>query len=189
VAVNVSARQIMAPGFADVVKSALNTAGTGPERLQLELTESLYLADATAAGAVLNELHKSGVKLSLDDFGTGYSSLAYLEDFCFDSLKIDQTFTAGMVDKRNTRAIVAAVIQLAHALQITVVAEGVETERQLATLSHLGCDRAQGHLFSPALLTEDFNRHILDAAHGEPIRLRHQLAATRRLSNAGRQPK
>ena len=182
VAINVSARQLMAPGFVDLVKSSLDTTGTDPESLHLEVTESLLLADGPRARAVLNQLKESGVKLSLDDFGTGYSSLAYLEEFCFDILKIDQTFTAGVVDKRNTRAIVAAVVQLAHALQLTVVAEGVETEEQLATLSQLDCERAQGHLFSRALLNEDFHRHILDRADDEPIRLLHPRSRVAALS-------
>jgi diguanylate cyclase (GGDEF)-like protein len=170
VAVNVSARQLMARGFVDTVKTVLSATGTDSASLHLEVTESVFLEDAPTARTVLNELRRLGVKLSLDDFGTGYSSLAYLEEFRFDIIKIDQTFTAGMVDKRSTRAIVAAVIELAHALDLAVVAEGVETEAQLAELNRLGSDRAQGHLFSPALLPEDFDRQILEATDF-PIRL------------------
>lgn len=171
VAINVSAPQLMESGFVDVVRSALTATSTIPQSLHLEVTETLFLRDAEKARAVLTELRELGVKLSLDDFGTGYSSLAYLEEFSFDSIKVDRTFTASVVDKRNTRAIVAAVIQLAHALQLTVIAEGVETEEQLDTVNQLGSDQAQGYFFSPALLVEDFDRRILDPAPDVPVRL------------------
>jgi diguanylate cyclase (GGDEF)-like protein len=171
VAINVSPRQLMAGGFVDTVTAALSATGTDPTSLHLEVTESVFLEDAAKARTVLNELRRLGVKLALDDFGTGYSSLAYLEEFPFDIIKIDQTFTAGLVEKRGTRAIVAAVIELAHALELDVIAEGVENEAQLAELSELGSDRAQGHLFSPALLPEEFSRQILGSATEIPIRL------------------
>jgi diguanylate cyclase (GGDEF)-like protein len=171
VAVNVSPSQLMATGFVETVEAALNATRISPSSLHLEVTESVFLEDAAAARTVLSDLRQLGVKLALDDFGTGYSSLAYLEEFRFDIIKIDQTFTAGMVDKRSTQAIVAAVIELAHALDLAVVAEGVETEAQLAKLSELGSDQAQGHLFSPALLRDEFDRVILGSAKGTPIRL------------------
>jgi EAL domain-containing protein (putative c-di-GMP-specific phosphodiesterase class I) len=114
----------------------------------------------------LSELKELGVGLALDDFGTGYSSLGYLKRFPFDVVKIDRGFISDMAKDFATRAIVSAVIELAHALDLFVVAEGVETESQLLQVMELGADRAQGHFFSAPLLRDDLHEQILAA--GEP---------------------
>jgi EAL domain-containing protein (putative c-di-GMP-specific phosphodiesterase class I) len=148
VEVNVSARQIDDPRIVDTVERILDTTGLPAECLTLEITESALMEDASSALGILLALKELGVLLAIDDFGTGYSSLGYLQRFPLDILKIDQSFVETLgVDSRGD-TIVAAVINLAHALGLQVVAEGVETTQQLEILRSLGCDLAQGFLFS-----------------------------------------
>jgi diguanylate cyclase (GGDEF)-like protein len=147
VEVNLSAVQVESDELVPTVESILATTGMPPEQLTLEITESALMRDADAALQVLTALKSLGVSLAVDDFGTGYSSLSYLRRFPLDLLKVDKSFVDELEDERG-RAIVAAVIELAHALGLRVVAEGVETEAQLAALAELGCDQAQGFLFA-----------------------------------------
>jgi diguanylate cyclase (GGDEF)-like protein/PAS domain S-box-containing protein len=158
--VNLSARQIDHPEIVSTVESILQATGLPPEHLTLEITESALMRDANSALQVLRALKSVGVSLAIDDFGTGYSSLSYLQRFPLDVLKVDKSFVDELGEDQGTE-IVAAVINLAHALGLHVVAEGVETERQLGALQQLGCDFAQGYLFSrpvPASeLTESFS--------------------------------
>ncbi|HUP87485.1 MAG TPA: EAL domain-containing protein [Acidimicrobiales bacterium] len=149
VSVNVSARQFDAAIVA-VVDQAIQSTGVDPRLLCLEVTESVLMTDTSSALRVLRELKVLGISISVDDFGTGYSSLAYLKRFPIDELKIDRAFVSGLgVDPEDT-AIVAAVVAMAHALDIEVVAEGVETSDQLRRLRSLGSDMAQGFLFARA---------------------------------------
>jgi diguanylate cyclase (GGDEF)-like protein/PAS domain S-box-containing protein len=151
VEVNVSARQIDDHRIVDTVERILDTTGLPAEYLTLEITESALMEDASSALGILLALKELGVLLAIDDFGTGYSSLGYLQRFPLDILKIDQSFVETLgVDSRGD-TIVAAVINLAHALGLQVVAEGVETTQQLQILRSLGCDLAQGFLFSRPL--------------------------------------
>ena len=147
VSVNVSARQF-GPGLVDVITGALSASGAEPQALCVEVTESLLMDDVEASVAILLELAGLGVALSIDDFGTGYSSLAHLKRFSLDELKIDKSFIDGLGRDANDSAIVAAVIALAHALDLSVVAEGVETAEQLQRLRTLGCEQAQGYFFA-----------------------------------------
>ena len=147
-AVNVSARQLMTPGFIRTVLQVLESTDTDPHRLILEVTESVFMQDCDAALRVLSELKGMGVRLALDDFGTGYSSLTYLQRFRVDIVKIDQSFIANLGRGAASRTIVAAVVQLAHGLGMTVVAEGVETVEQHQEVTDLRCDYAQGFYFS-----------------------------------------
>jgi EAL domain-containing protein (putative c-di-GMP-specific phosphodiesterase class I) len=117
-----------------------------PELLGLDITESVLLEEVDSAAETLGALKDLGVRLAIDDFGTGSSSLTYLRRFPFDELKIERTFTMGLGESAADTAIVAATIDMAHALGMVVAAEGVETEEQLAALRELGCDRAQGFL-------------------------------------------
>jgi EAL domain-containing protein (putative c-di-GMP-specific phosphodiesterase class I) len=117
----------------------------------LEITETLLLEDPMLTASLLTELRGLGVRLSIDDFGTGYSSLAYLRRFPVDCLKIDRSFVSGLDADRDSRPIAGAIVEMAHALGLRVVAEGVETPGQLEALVDLGCDAAQGFLFAPAL--------------------------------------
>ena len=148
VEVNLSARQIDDPGIVATIEEILARTGLPPEHLTLEITESALMRDAAAALVVLRALKGLGVLLAIDDFGTGYSSLSYLQRFPLDILKVDRMFVQELESDSGGREIVSAVISLAHALGLEVVAEGVETERQLEILRSLECDFAQGFLFS-----------------------------------------
>ncbi len=171
VTVNVSPYQVMAPGFEATVKHVLETTGTDPASIFLEVTESAFLEDGPRAFAVLKQTRDLGVGLILDDFGTGYSSLNYLRLFPFDILKIDRVFMDDLDEDPSTRTIVAAIIDLAHGLQLSVVAEGIETQRQLAEVVELGADRAQGFYLCHPLLVDEMDQRVLAPAHGAPIRL------------------
>jgi diguanylate cyclase (GGDEF)-like protein/PAS domain S-box-containing protein len=148
VSVNLSARQLSRPDLVDAVAHALEDSGLNPDRLWLEITESVLMEDADTAVAALERLRALGVHLCVDDFGTGYSSLAYLRRFPVDALKVDQSFVAGLGQDPEDSAIVEAVVSMAHSLHLSVVAEGVETEEQLARLRDLGCELAQGFYFA-----------------------------------------
>ncbi|MGF1548319.1 MAG: putative bifunctional diguanylate cyclase/phosphodiesterase [Thiotrichales bacterium] len=151
VAVNVSVRQFAQAGFAKLVKEILDETGLIPATLELEITESVIMKDGDAALNTLRELKAVGVQLAIDDFGTGYSSLAYLKQFPIDRLKIDRTFVSAInVDARD-RAIAAAVIAMAESMNLSVTAEGVETEGQLSFLESRHCHEAQGYLLSRPL--------------------------------------
>jgi diguanylate cyclase (GGDEF)-like protein len=147
VSVNVSGRQVAEGSLPAAVRAALEATGLPPHRLQLELTETVLMDDVDRHAEVLRELKALGVSLALDDFGKGYSSLNYLHRFPFDRIKVDRSFIARLPESRADRAIVAAVTSFASALEMEVVAEGVETEEQLDALRSLGCEYAQGFLF------------------------------------------
>ena len=144
IAVNVSARQLQDAGLVRGISAALEASQLDPSALVLEITESATVADTEGAITRLEELKSLGVGLAIDDFGTGYSSLSYLRRFPVDQLKVDRSFVAGVATDVEDRAIVASVIDLAHAFGISVVAEGVETRAQLEELGAMGCDLAQG---------------------------------------------
>jgi diguanylate cyclase (GGDEF)-like protein len=157
VAVNVSAHQLMAPGYADTVATALSSTVTDPKLITLEVTESVFVQDSERALVVLGELKRIGVSLALDDFGTGYSSLTYLHRFPIDSVKVDQSFVANLGHDAATETIVESVIDLAHKLGMSAVAEGVETVEQYEQLASLGCDFCQGYYFARPLSVVDFD--------------------------------
>jgi len=148
VSVNVSPHQLMSAGFAHSVASVLDTTRTDGPMLTLEVTERVLVNDEERAIIVLGELKDIGVRLALDDFGTGYSSLGYLETLPIDTIKIDQTFIAKLSGDPGRQTIVRSIIQLAHGLGMTVVAEGVETVEQHETLTKLGADACQGFYFA-----------------------------------------
>jgi diguanylate cyclase (GGDEF)-like protein/PAS domain S-box-containing protein len=148
VEVNLSARQIDHPEIVSTVERILDDTGLPPANLTLEITESALMNDAASALRVLQALKDLGVTLAIDDFGTGYSSLSHLQKFPLDILKIDKSFVDDLGIDQGGTEIVAAVVKLAHALGLQVIAEGVETERQLDVLLRLDCDFAQGYLFS-----------------------------------------
>jgi EAL domain-containing protein (putative c-di-GMP-specific phosphodiesterase class I) len=151
VAINVTARHLADATFASTLIGRLDDAGVPHRNLQVEVTERVLMEASNSTMTGLRALRGAGVRVGLDDFGTGYSALAYLRQFPLDFVKIDQSFIHDLVRGSSERAIVAAIIGLAHALNITVVAEGVETPSQLHILETLGCDRAQGFLFSRSL--------------------------------------
>jgi diguanylate cyclase (GGDEF)-like protein len=150
-AVNVSVAQFKTAHLLEAVTDSVHAAGLSPRRLELEITESLLLANNSTTLGKLHELRAFGVRIAMDDFGTGYSSLSYLRSFPFDKIKIDQSFISAMTSKDDSRAIVRAMTAMASSLGIRATAEGVETQEQLAWLRAAGCDEAQGFLFSRAL--------------------------------------
>ncbi len=148
VGVNVSARQLGQHGFVDSVAELLDRLGPDEVLPHMELTESVLMADPDASARILAELRELGIRLSLDDFGTGYSSLAYLQRFPVDVLKIDRSFVAGIDRAPRNRALVGAIVQLGHALDMLVLAEGVETDGEREVVTDLGCDLLQGFLIA-----------------------------------------
>ena len=162
VAINLSARQFASKDLGQTIRRVLDHHGIAPERLQLELTESALMTNTDDAVQMLRYLKSLGVHLSIDDFGTGYSSLTYLQLFPIDALKIDRSFVKDITNDVNDATIVRAVIGMAHNLGLRVVAEGVETEAQLAFLIANGCDEMQGFYYSPPLLGEHLTALLLD---------------------------
>jgi diguanylate cyclase (GGDEF)-like protein len=163
VAVNLSAREVAEPGLVETIADVLARHDVDARRLCLEITETALLHDIDAALAALARLRRLGVRVALDDFGTGYSSLSYLRRLPVDVLKIDRSFIGRLGYDGKDRAVVAGMIDLAHALNLTVVAEGVETNVQLTELVQLGCDAAQGWYFSaskPAVQVGDMMRRF-----------------------------
>jgi diguanylate cyclase len=151
VGVNVSSGQFAQADFPDFVAEVLAQTGLAPQRLKLELTESLLIDPTPAVQRTLGALKALGVRLHIDDFGTGYSSLAYLQSFDADVLKVDRSFVQKMFETEASAELVRTIVLMAHNLGMKVVAEGVETEAQFARLRALGCEYAQGFLFSPPL--------------------------------------
>ena len=150
-AVNISPCQLESPDLIDDVRGVLEETGLNPAALVLEITESLFMREFTVVIERLHALKQLGVRLAVDDFGTGYSSLSYLQQFPIDILKIDQSFVARLEDSPEQRAIVHALIELGRALDLEIIAEGVESDAQLRLLRGERCDCAQGYLFAPPL--------------------------------------
>ena len=156
IAVNVSAMEFANDDFLENAFSILQETGVSPNRLELELTESVLIKHVESAVSVLQALRSKGVRVAVDDFGTGYSSLSYLRKFPVDALKIDKSFTSRISSDGEDSIIVKAVIAMAHSLKLKVIAEGVETLNQLQFLCAHHCDEAQGYHFSPALPAAQF---------------------------------
>jgi len=154
--VNFSPRQFQQPTFISTVAEVLKETNLDPKYLELELTEGSIMKNPEQAISKLHELRKMGVRIAIDDFGTGYSSLSYLKRFPIDTLKVDKAFVNDVCSDPHDAAIVQAIITLAHALELTVVAEGVETEEQLEYMISMGVDVVQGFLFSKSLSSENF---------------------------------
>jgi EAL domain-containing protein (putative c-di-GMP-specific phosphodiesterase class I) len=167
VAVNVSAVQFGSPTLVSTIVSALAESGLDPRRLEVEITEGVLLKEREAALVILRELRAMGVRVAMDDFGTGYSSLSYLHSFPFDKIKIDQSFVRGYPEDGGGAEIVRAIAALGRALGMTTIAEGVETEAQLARVRADGCTDAQGYLISRPLapeLIDEFLRSRTESA-------------------------
>lgn len=146
VAVNVSVAQLRDGSFTDAAQQALRTSGLEPSRLELELTESLFMSNAAQAMESLLALKQMGVRFAMDDFGTGYSSLSYLRRFAFNKIKIDRSFLQNLTDSKEAEQIIRTIVALGKNLGMRVTAEGVETPRQLKFLAEVGCDEIQGYL-------------------------------------------
>jgi Amt family ammonium transporter len=164
ITVNLSAHQLSDPELLETIEGALTDSGLPPEALVMEVTESMLMSDTSASIAMLGGIHEMGVGLAIDDFGTGYSSLTYLQRFPLDILKVDRSFVEELGVSVEGEEIVSAVINLAHALGLKVVAEGVETALQLEVLQSFECDLAQGYLFSKPLPASE-----IEASFGLPL--------------------
>jgi EAL domain-containing protein (putative c-di-GMP-specific phosphodiesterase class I) len=151
VAVNLSPVQFKNHRLFETVQAALRETRLPPTRLELEITESLLLAENEPTLQTLHRLRALGIRISMDDFGTGYSSLSYLRSFPFDKIKIDRSFMGDLAAKGDSLAIIKAVIGLGHSLGMSTTAEGVETEEQLNAVREQGCNEVQGFYFSPPL--------------------------------------
>jgi diguanylate cyclase (GGDEF)-like protein/PAS domain S-box-containing protein len=160
VAVNLSARQFADEALIDDIERAMKENGVVAADLEVELTESVLMVDPDRANTVLQRLHAMGVRIAIDDFGTGYSSLSYLKRFPAQTVKIDRSFIRGLPDDGDDIAITQAVIAMAHSLGLTVIAEGVENDAQLAALRRLGCDEAQGYLLGRPMAAADLARRL-----------------------------
>jgi diguanylate cyclase (GGDEF)-like protein/PAS domain S-box-containing protein len=175
--VNFSARQFQQPTFISDVAQILKDTNLDPRWLELELTESSIMKDPEQAIEKLHELKLMGIKVAVDDFGTGYSSLNYLKRFPIDTLKIDKSFVSDVCKDPHDTAIVRAIINLGHALDVTVIAEGVETKEQLQYLSALECDAVQGFLFSKALSAKAFEELLVEQRRVAEVKDDEFLAA------------
>ncbi|MFN2643744.1 MAG: PAS domain S-box protein [Burkholderiales bacterium] len=176
VAVNLSARQFRQPDLEERIRAIVSAAGIAPSLIELEITESQLMHDPDHAIRVLHALGEAGVRIAIDDFGTGYSSLAYLTRFPLASLKIDRSFVADVLDDEADATIVRTIIDMAHTLGFTVIAEGVERESQAAFLRALGCEQAQGFLFARPMSSQEFVALVL-ARLGGAAGVRHRRAA------------
>ena len=155
--VNISSRQFNDPDFISLVHDIISTTGINPEYLELELTESMLIRNASATINALNTLSSLGVRFAIDDFGTGYSSLSYLRRFPIDTIKIDRSFIHDVTDNPDDAAIASAIIVMGQNLSLNVIAEGVENQQQLEFLSSRNCHYLQGNLFSRPLPAEEFS--------------------------------
>jgi EAL domain-containing protein (putative c-di-GMP-specific phosphodiesterase class I) len=161
VAVNLSAAQFRSPGLVKVVMGAMEASGLRPERLELEITETILLQDNESTLAMLYQLRELGVSIAMDDFGTGYSSLSYLQSFPFDRIKIDRSFVKDIGDRVGSINIVRAVAAMARGLGMATTAEGVETPEQRQSVASEGCSEMQGYLFSKPLPAEQIEELYL----------------------------
>ena len=158
IAVNVSPVQFRSPRFAAKVLEILEETGLEPNRLEIEITESVLLESAELSAVTLDALRAAGVRIALDDFGTGYSSLTYLQKFPVDKIKIDRSFVRNLDSDAASDAIVQAMVDLARAMRVEVTAEGVETAEQKAILQKIGCQELQGFLLSRPLAASQIDR-------------------------------
>jgi len=169
VAVNLSVRNLKDPELPAYVSDKLEHAGLAAHWLELEITESMLMADPDGAMVVLTDLQRTGIRLAIDDFGTGYSSLAYLKKLPVSAIKIDQSFVSDMMQDKNDIAIIRSTIELAHNLDLTTIAEGVEDCETWDQLKALGCDEVQGYYLSEPLLPEQFVDWIRDHFGNAPF--------------------
>ncbi|MFQ5598392.1 MAG: EAL domain-containing protein [Nitrospiria bacterium] len=175
IAVNLSGRQFKQQNLCDQIDSVLRKTGLNPDHLEIEMTETIFLQDTEEVISVLHRLKEMGVSLSIDDFGTGYSSLSYLQRFPIGTLKIDRSFISDITTNPDNAAITSMIIDIAHTLNMKVIAEGVETDAHLGFLKDHHCDTGQGYLFSRPLPAPDFlrfyaNSQISSRSAASPIK-------------------
>jgi diguanylate cyclase (GGDEF)-like protein/PAS domain S-box-containing protein len=177
VAVNISPRQFQQKDFPSTVEHALKISGLKPEQLELEITEHLLMVDSEESLEIMQRVRKLGVRFAIDDFGTGFSNMGYITRFAVDRIKIDRSFISRCDIDENSRAVTAAIIALAHSLQIEVIAEGVETDKHVQMLRQMACDQAQGYFYSRPLKLVDMQNFSVRNLHENPHR---KIAAPRK---------
>jgi diguanylate cyclase (GGDEF)-like protein/PAS domain S-box-containing protein len=175
VAVNLSARQFRQHDLESRIRAIVASAGIKPSLIELEITESQLMHDPDHAVRMLRALGEAGLRIAIDDFGTGYSSLSYLTRFPLASLKIDRSFVADVLDDEADATIVRTIVDMAHTLGFTVIAEGVERDSQAAFLRALGCEQAQGFLFARPMSADEFSSLIVGVSAPAGLRRRHAL--------------
>ena len=188
VAVNLAARQLADPKLPDLIARILDSAGAQPGDLMLEVTESAVLLDTDGVSKRLRRLRDAGVRVAIDDFGTGYSSLSYLQQLPIDELKIDRAFVSRLPFEESSTAIIGSVIDLAHAIGLSVVAEGVETVEQLDVLRSLGCDQAQGFYIARPAPGDETTTRLRAEINAETHRLAGAAAPGRATSPTAGHP-
>ena len=170
IAVNISSEQFKQTDFFNLIENILEKTELPPEYLELEITESITIEDFERTKGVIYKLKDLGISISIDDFGTGYSSLSYLQQFPVDKLKIDQAFISKLPDDKNNSSIVKTIIALAHSLELSVIAEGVEKQAQSDFLLAAGCDEIQGYIITQPLSAENFKLFMLrESAHNHSV--------------------
>jgi diguanylate cyclase (GGDEF)-like protein len=169
IAVNLSPVQFTAPNLFEVIEQTLAETGLAPHRLELEITERIFMENTENTLATLRRIKALGVRIALDDFGTGYSSLSYLRSFPFDKIKVDRAFVSDLSERNEHIVIVQAVVSIARALGMTTTAEGVETEAQHEFLAALGCDEVQGYLFSAPVPVDGLAEFFAGWVPGKPL--------------------
>ena len=166
VAVNLSPRQLETGHLVDHISHALQASGLAPSRLELEITESAIVRDTLSTAEVLSRLRALGISIAIDDFGVGYSSMSYLRELPVDKFKIDRVFLSAVPSSASDTRLAAALIAMAHTLQVGLVAEGVETSEQLDFLRAHGCHEAQGYYLGRPMAAQDFEALIHAQARG-----------------------
>jgi EAL domain-containing protein (putative c-di-GMP-specific phosphodiesterase class I) len=160
VSVNLSARQFRQPDLDVRIKALVSASGVDPRLIEFEITESQLMQDPQHAIQVMRALCDAGMSIAIDDFGTGYSSLAYLTRFPVSALKVDRSFVRNMTRDKNDATIVRTIVEMAHSLGFTVIAEGVETEEQATLLHLLRCEQAQGYLFGAPVPVDELSSSV-----------------------------
>jgi diguanylate cyclase len=171
VAVNISPREFRSEDFFEGVRAALKQTDLKPRFLELEITEAVLMQNAASTSRALAELKAIGVRLAVDDFGTGYSSLSYLTRFAIDALKLDQSFVRNIIVNVNDAVIARTIISMGQNLKLKVIAEGVETEQQLAFLQSAGCDEGQGYYFRRPVPARQFAKLLKSNSPNEGLKL------------------
>ncbi len=168
IAINLSVRQLRAPGFVETIERILHRCGVTPDGLEFEITEGMVMKDANNAVALLQRLSAMGIRLSMDDFGTGTSSLSVIKRFPVDSIKIDRSFIADLETDPDSAAIIRTIISMGHSLRRRTIAEGVETQAQVEALAEMGCDEIQGYVLAPPLPAEELEKVLADLTNRRP---------------------
>jgi EAL domain-containing protein (putative c-di-GMP-specific phosphodiesterase class I) len=163
--INISGKQLVHPNFIHLLETVINDTGLKPEKICLEITETVLIENQNHAKYIFKSLHEMGFEIQIDDFGTGYSSLAYLQDYPVDTIKIDRSFIHSMGKEEKGGQLVQAMITMAHHMSMEVIAEGIETDKQLQDLKSMSCQFGQGYYLSHPLPSREIDLLIRSKQH------------------------